>query len=348
MMWDSLRPKGTIWMDFRNEGVTSTNPGHASIATGTWQTIANDGSERPTMPTVFEYFRSTHGAGESDAYVVAGKYKLDVLSHSTHADYGEPYRASVSLAPNDGLVLSAALSVMGSHHPRVIIVNFPDVDYAGHSGDWERYLGAIRTVDSLVYELWQFIQSDTHYKDNTTLFITNDHGRHDDGHGGFKDHGDGCEGCRHLLLIAVGRGFPAGHVVSTTRTQIDIAPTVGELLSFPVPHAEGNSLFADTIQTDLSDDPSAATRVREFSLSQNYPNPFNPTTTIVFTIPSRSEVTLDVLDLLGQEVTVLVRGEEGPGEYRALFDGSRIPSGTYLYRLNDGKNIRIGVMTLVK
>ncbi|MCK5571792.1 MAG: alkaline phosphatase family protein [Bacteroidetes bacterium] len=348
MMWDSLLPQGTLWTDFRNEGITLTNPGHASIATGTWQTIDNEGNQRPTMPTVFEYYRSSSSAAETDVYVVAGKYKLNILSYSTHPSYGEPYGASVSLAPMDGLVLNASLTAMGGHHPQIVIINFPDVDYAGHSADWERYLNAIRTVDSLVYELWQFIQSDPHYKDNTTLFITNDHGRHDDGHGGFKDHGDGCEGCRHILLLAVGRGFPAAHVVATTRTQIDIAPTVGELLSFPVPYALGTSLLADTVRTAVVEDPPGAGVAREFALHQNYPNPFNPTTAIGFTLPVRTHVTLDVLDSLGEQVALLVNSVKGPGTHTVTFDGEGLASGIYLYRLRAGDNVEARRMVLAK
>ncbi len=348
MMWDSLRPKGTVWTDFRNEGITSTNPGHASIATGTWQTIENEGNERPTMPTVFEYYRSSGGVAETDVYVVAGKYKLDILSYSTHPSYGEPYGASVSLAPMDGLVLNSALSVMSGHHPQIMIINFPDVDYAGHDANWERYLDAIRTVDSLVYLLWQFIQTDPHYKENTSLFITNDHGRHDNGHGGFKDHGDGCEGCRHILLMAVGRGFPPGHEVATTRTQIDIAPTVGELLSFPVPYAAGTSLLADTLQTAIIENLTDGDVAREFVLQQNYPNPFNPTTAIGFTLSARTHVTLDVLNTLGERVALLVNSVKGPGAHDVSFDGNGLASGIYLYRLRAGHHSETKTMHLLR
>jgi hypothetical protein len=297
------------------------------------------------MPTIFEYYRRSSGAAETDVYVVVGKYKLDILSYSTHPVFGEPYGASVSLAPRDELVLDAALTVMNGNHPQIMIINFPDVDIAGHSGDWQRYLDAIRTVDSLMYVLWQFIQSDSLYKDNTTLFITNDHGRHDDGHGGFRDHGDGCEGCRHILLVAVGRGFPAGHEVSTTRTQIDIARTVGELLSFPTPIAGGTSLLADTIRTTIVEEPSVA---REFVLHQNYPNPFNPTTEIGFTLPARTHVRLDVLNTLGEQVVLLVNGVRARGTHMVSFDGKGLASGIYLYRLRAGDRVETRRMVLAK
>jgi hypothetical protein len=71
-----------------------------------------------------------------------------------------------------------------------------------------------------------------------------------------------------------------------------------------------------------------------FSLAQNYPNPFNPTTTIEFTLPVTSTVTLTVYDILGQEVATLVNHEvmeDGPQEI--FFDASRCASGVYFYRI---------------
>ncbi|HUI10989.1 MAG TPA: aryl-sulfate sulfotransferase [Bacteroidota bacterium] len=76
-----------------------------------------------------------------------------------------------------------------------------------------------------------------------------------------------------------------------------------------------------------------------FRLAQNFPNPFNPTTTIEFTIATGSRVTLDVTNILGEVVARLVDGERSPGTYRAVFDGSRLPSGVYFYRLRSGENV---------
>lgn len=71
-----------------------------------------------------------------------------------------------------------------------------------------------------------------------------------------------------------------------------------------------------------------------FSLSQNYPNPFNPSTTIKFSIPELSLVTLKVFDMLGREVRNLVSENLNAGEYSIVFDASDLPSGTYFYKLN--------------
>ena len=108
-------------------------------------------------------------------------------------------------------------------------------------------LAALHITDSLIWNLWQTIQSDSIYCNTTTLFLTNDHGRHDDKYGGFKKHGDNCEECRHILRLAVWYGFPAHKIITQRRTQCDIAPTIGELISFPTPFSEGTSLLQDII-----------------------------------------------------------------------------------------------------
>ena len=105
-------------------------------------------------------------------------------------------------------------------------------------------------------------------------------------------------------------------------------------------------------------DPAGSVPV-QFALLQNYPNPFNPTTKIRYTVASagaggaggstNSEfryqnsdirisgapwVRLAVYDMLGREVAVLVNEEQRPGSYEVTFDGSRLASGIYVYRLD--------------
>ena len=76
--------------------------------------------------------------------------------------------------------------------------------------------------------------------------------------------------------------------------------------------------------------------ISNYQLSQNYPNPFNPTTVINYQIPKSGFVTLKVYDILGREVSTLVNENKSAGKYSVTFNGSKLSSGVYFYRLNSG------------
>lgn len=73
-------------------------------------------------------------------------------------------------------------------------------------------------------------------------------------------------------------------------------------------------------------------------LMANFPNPFSNSTTIEFELPRSEDVQLDVFDVMGRRVTRLIDESSPGGRYRIVWDGrgtdgSRLPSGTYFYRL---------------
>ena len=86
----------------------------------------------------------------------------------------------------------------------------------------------------------------------------------------------------------------------------------------------------------------------EFSLKQNYPNPFNPTTVISYQLPFTSNVSLKVFDILGREVATLVCEKQIPGNYDVKFEGSKIPSGIYVYQLKADGYIQTKKLLLLK
>jgi hypothetical protein len=73
-----------------------------------------------------------------------------------------------------------------------------------------------------------------------------------------------------------------------------------------------------------------------YRLSQNYPNPFNPATTISFSLPSKSFVSLKVFDMIGKEVATIVSEEMSAGSYSRRWNAASLPSGIYFYRLQAG------------
>jgi hypothetical protein len=86
----------------------------------------------------------------------------------------------------------------------------------------------------------------------------------------------------------------------------------------------------------------------ELSLSQNFPNPFNPTTTISFGIPNEGFARLKVIDLFGREVATLVNDVMQAGFHNVEFNGTELPSGTYVYMLEWNGAVISQQMTLMK
>jgi aminopeptidase N len=78
-----------------------------------------------------------------------------------------------------------------------------------------------------------------------------------------------------------------------------------------------------------------------FTLYQNYPNPFNPATTIRFSVPAKSHVTIRVFDVTGSLVKTLLSRNMDRGTYPVSWDGTNnageaVASGVYFYRLTAG------------
>ena len=124
---------------------------------------------------------------------------------------------------------------------------------------------------------------------------------------------------------------------------------------------KGDTLFVYTNKTITAQDTfkfvgddNYVTGVREppatsgYELFNNYPNPFNPSTTIPYSLPSRSQVTLTVFNTLGQQVAQLVNGEVDAGFHEVRFDGAGLSSGVYFYRLQAGTYVGTKRFVLAK
>lgn len=83
-------------------------------------------------------------------------------------------------------------------------------------------------------------------------------------------------------------------------------------------------------------------------LYQNYPNPFNPSTNISFRLTEMDQIKLQVFDLLGREVAVLIDETRAAGEHSLVFEATGLPSGVYLYVLQHSKGTLTGKLLLSK
>ncbi len=87
---------------------------------------------------------------------------------------------------------------------------------------------------------------------------------------------------------------------------------------------------------------------QSYRLEQNYPNPFNPQTRIAFQLPVARDVSLEIFDMLGRRIAVLLEANLEAGQHTVMFDGSDLPNGTYLYRLKAGPFEEMKTMILMK
>lgn len=88
--------------------------------------------------------------------------------------------------------------------------------------------------------------------------------------------------------------------------------------------------------------------VTKIALRQNFPNPFNPNTIIQYDIPSGNKVRLEVFDMMGRRVAVLVDEQKPAGTHQVNFDASQLSSGVYMYRLDVANTQYSRMMTLIK
>jgi hypothetical protein len=353
-MWNVLRPQGGYIPDFQNQGSTYTQRGHASLLTGTWQDIANDGTEHPTMPTLFEYYRAWTGASANDAWLVTGKEKLAAMAHSSHADYGEEFRSSENNIDRDDLDTYGTFKlVLSFSKPRLSVMSLSEVDVHGHYLRWDSYLASITRADSIITDLWGFIQSSPTYANQTAMIITYDHGRHLDDFGGYQNHGDHCLGCSRIGFLALGPDIEPGVRSPQLRNQRDICTTVAELLGFPAPFSEGTVLDELLRDTASVVTPAAVPPAGVMSRLTAFPNPFNPAVRIAIELHREGILLLDVEDALGRQVRRLEADHLAPGSHSFVWDGldgrgRPAASGTYYIVARSGGEMEPRKVTLLR
>ncbi len=174
----------------------------------------------------------------------------------------------------------------------------------------------------------------------SVLFIYNDPGN------------EGEEYCGLAFADALGKFSWSGTVKGPHVTAVAVDTTAGETTNNTSPFS---TPYVVTGIGEENGEPLPA----EFGLGQNYPNPFNPVTTIRFSIGGdrtasggggvRSRTaSLVVYDLLGREVAVLVNDLRPAGEYTVTFDGSKLSSGSYFYRLQANGRVETKKLLLLR
>jgi hypothetical protein len=122
--------------------------------------------------------------------------------------------------------------------------------------------------------------------------------------------------------------------------------SIGRVVSASYDNKAGYWYNPGTTVTGVGDVPRDAPEL--FALEQNYPNPFNPSTTIRFSVPRPSRVTLRIFDVEGRLVETLLSKEMPAGVHETVWDASAKASGVYFSRLEAPGFVKTRKLVLLK
>lgn len=333
-----LATQGTIISNFKNDGYTYTSRAIPALWCGAWtgvQSITYNGASTQftNLPSIFEYYRKQKDMPANECFYIL-KYISSLWLPSFDDDYGQEYWPTFnSTGSTDRDVANQTQQIIDSQQPHFLWVYLADVDAAGHSGNWNQYTRSIEIADSIVGVLWDRVQAHPFYQNTTTLLVTNDHGRHDDQHGGFKGHGCTCNGCRQIQFLAVGPDIKQNFVSSQPRVLPDFAVTASYILGINPEKSTGNVMHEIFNSTSVKQIDNS-----NFALLGSFPNPFSESTRIRYTLSKTSKVKLSVYSVTGALVSTLVSETQNEGEHSVIWNGydaygNHLPQGVYILRL---------------
>ena len=142
----------------------------------------------------------------------------------------------------DAMTYAMTKAYMPANHPRTVYIDYGDTDEFAHGGKYDLYLDGVHKIDIMIADLWNYLQQDPFYKDNTTILICADHGR---GYGKeWTSHGSRIAHADETYLMVMGPDTaPLGEVKTTGQIYQDqFAQTIAHLLgfSFTANHPVGN------------------------------------------------------------------------------------------------------------
>lgn len=132
----------------------------------------------------------------------------------------------------DANTYALARAYIFAHHPRVVYLDLADTDDYAHEGKYDAYLEAVHNIDAMIGSLWQGMQQDKFYKNNTTFIIVPDHGRGD--HQQWTSHGSSAAHAGETWLMVLGPDTaPSGEMKAPQQIYQDqFAKTLATFLGF--------------------------------------------------------------------------------------------------------------------
>jgi len=148
----------------------------------------------------------------------------------------------------DSITFQLALEYLKQQRPRVLYIALDETDYYAHEDRYDHYLMAAHQADQWMATLWNWLQSDSDYRDKTTLLITTDHGRGQNSKKSWRHHGRFTRGSGQIWMAAIGPDTPSDGEMKMTGQlyQKQIAKTIAALVGL---NYENTFQVGNTIQS---------------------------------------------------------------------------------------------------
>ncbi len=269
-LWNKMLQYGTLYTNLSNLNLPFHQPSVQAINTGKVMTVYS----RLDTPSIFQYiikqyhlssnraWSCGHWNNEETVYFLDNDYDAStipgwvrlcppLISFEAEKILTKPelnsVRSLIKLRElkictwpfwdvNDEIQQQIIMRILKVYKPKILHFVMGGTDCA-HYDTFGRYVLAIKDTDQRVFEIWNFIQSDPYYKDNTYLFITSDHGR--DRY--YMNH-DEYDATRQTWLYIYGPKVRKGLVIKRTVSHIDIFATIVHIMNLKAHPTKGKIL----------------------------------------------------------------------------------------------------------
>lgn len=278
-LWNTIGRKGQLYgnRSYKNK-VNCTNihlfsyPGYHELFVGYPDASihSNDKIVNPNS-TVFEFIHEHHefknkvaafATWDAFSYIFREKQSGILVNDGNDLATGNISRVEKYLNENqdalkneqgarhDEVTFRYAMEFLKRESPRVLFIGFDETDYHAHGGRYDEYLKSAHSIDAMLAELWQWVQSQPGYKDQTTLFITTDHGR-GNGKRNWKHHRLLTRGSRQTWFAVIGPDTPSfGEMKFKSKyRQKQVAKTIAAFIGL---HYKNREEVGEVIQTMLA------------------------------------------------------------------------------------------------
>ena len=185
---------------------------------------ADRGAMQHELEAILQHADNYEGLGWS---VSGDESMLDLrMQASMHQAIEELVRTNAPVT-GDEFTFLISEEVMRRFAPSLLAITFSDVEVA-HFGSYSMHLAGIRTMDRLVYELWNLVQELPSYRGRTTLFVLPEFGRDFDGSNtnGFFNHRSNDDSTSLTWMMCLGEAARSADVVERPVEHIDLCPTI--------------------------------------------------------------------------------------------------------------------------